>query len=122
MTALDLAAGEVEIGQERLGFGKLLLATGAEPRRLPVPGADLDGVHYLRSFGDSDALREAIETSSRVAVIGAGWIGAEVAASARQKGLEVTLIEQLDVPLERVLGREVGEVYGGIHRDRASSC
>ncbi len=118
VTALDLAAGEVEIGQERLGFGKLLLATGAEPRRLPVPGADLDGVHYLRSFGDSDALREAIEASSRVAVIGAGWIGAEVAASARQKGLEVTLIEQLDVPLERVLGREVGEVYGAIHRDQ----
>jgi 3-phenylpropionate/trans-cinnamate dioxygenase ferredoxin reductase subunit len=118
VTALDLAAGEVEIGQERLGFAKLLLATGAEPRRLPVPGADLDGVHYLRSFGDSDALREAIEASSRVAVIGAGWIGAEVAASARQKGLEVTLIEQLDVPLERVLGREVGEVYGAIHRDQ----
>ena len=118
VTALDLAAGEVEIGQERLGFSKLLLATGAEPRRLPVPGADLDGVRYLRSFGDSDALREAIEASSRVAVIGAGWIGAEVAASARQKGLEVTLIEQLDVPLERVLGREVGEVYGAIHRDQ----
>ena len=53
-----------------------------------------------------------------MAVIGAGWIGAEVAASARQKGLEVTLIEQLDVPLERVLGREVGEVYGAIHRDQ----
>ena len=118
VTALDLAAGEVEIGQERLGFNKLLLATGAEPRRLPVPGADLDGVHYLRTFGDSDALRAAIEASSRAAVIGAGWIGAEVAASARQKGLEVTLIEQLDVPLERVLGREVGEVYGAIHRDQ----
>jgi 3-phenylpropionate/trans-cinnamate dioxygenase ferredoxin reductase subunit len=106
------------IEEERLEFSKLLLATGAEPRRLPVPGADLEGVHYLRSFADSDALRAAIEASSRVAVIGAGWIGAEVAASARQKGLEVTLIEQLDVPLERVLGREVGEVYGAIHRDQ----
>jgi 3-phenylpropionate/trans-cinnamate dioxygenase ferredoxin reductase subunit len=60
----------------------------------------------------------AIESSGRVAVIGAGWIGAEVGASARQKGLEVTLIEQLDVPLERVLGREVGEIYGAIHRDQ----
>jgi 3-phenylpropionate/trans-cinnamate dioxygenase ferredoxin reductase subunit len=118
VTALDLAAREVVLGEERIAYTKLLLATGAEPRRLPVPGADLDGVHYLRSFGDSDALREAIERSGRVAVIGAGWIGAEVAASARQKGLEVTLIEQLDVPLERVLGREVGEVYAGIHRDQ----
>jgi 3-phenylpropionate/trans-cinnamate dioxygenase ferredoxin reductase component len=118
VTALDLAAREVVIDQERLAFTRLLLATGAEPRRIPVPGADLEGVHYLRSFGDSDDLRRAIEASSRVAVIGAGWIGAEVAASARQKGLEVTLIEQLDVPLERVLGREVGEVYGAIHRDQ----
>jgi 3-phenylpropionate/trans-cinnamate dioxygenase ferredoxin reductase component len=118
VTGVDLSASEVVLGDERIGFSKLLLATGAEPRRIPVPGADLDGVHYLRSFGDSDALRAAIEASSRVAVIGAGWIGAEVAASARQKGLEVTLIEQLDVPLERVLGREVGEVYGAIHRDQ----
>jgi 3-phenylpropionate/trans-cinnamate dioxygenase ferredoxin reductase subunit len=118
VTALDLAAREVVIDQERLAFTRLLLATGAEPRRIPVPGADLEGVHYLRSFGDSDDLRRAIEASSRVAVIGAGWIGAEVAASARQKGLEVTLIEQLDVPLERVLGREVGEVYGAIHREQ----
>ncbi len=118
VTGVDLSASEVVLGNERIGFSKLLLATGAEPRRISIPGADLDGVHYLRSFGDSDALRAAIESSSRVAVIGAGWIGAEVAASARQKGLEVTLIEQLDVPLERVLGREVGEIYGAIHRDQ----
>jgi 3-phenylpropionate/trans-cinnamate dioxygenase ferredoxin reductase component len=117
VTGLDLGAREVVIEEERLAFSRLLLATGAEPRRLPVPGADLDGVRYLRSFGDSDALRAAIESSSRAAVIGAGWIGAEVAASARQMGLEVTLIEQLDAPLERVLGREVGEIYGAIHRD-----
>jgi 3-phenylpropionate/trans-cinnamate dioxygenase ferredoxin reductase subunit len=118
VTGIDLAAGQLRIDEERVEFSKLLLATGASPRALPVPGADLDGVHYLRSFGDSDALREAISSSSRVAVIGAGWIGAEVAASARQKGLEVTVIEQLDVPLERVLGREVGEIYGAIHRDQ----
>ena len=118
VTGVDVGASEVVLGDERIGFSKLLLATGAEPRRIPVPGADLDGVHYLRTFGDSDALRAAIEAGSRVAVIGAGWIGAEVAASARQKGLEVTLIEQLDVPLERVLGREVGEIYGAIHRDQ----
>jgi 3-phenylpropionate/trans-cinnamate dioxygenase ferredoxin reductase subunit len=118
VTGLDIEAGQLLIEGERVEFSRLLLATGAEPRRLPVPGADLDGVLYLRSFADSDVLRERIEASSRVAVIGAGWIGAEVAASARQKGLEVTLIEQLDVPLERVLGREVGEVYGAIHRDQ----
>jgi 3-phenylpropionate/trans-cinnamate dioxygenase ferredoxin reductase subunit len=118
VSALDLAAGQLLIEEERLEYSKLLLAVGAEPRRIPVPGADLEGVHYLRTFGDSDALREAISSSGRVAVIGAGWIGAEVAASARQKGLEVTLIEQTDVPLERVLGREVGEIYGAIHRDQ----
>ena len=115
--ALDLSTSQVLLGDERLDYTRLLLATGAEPRRLPVPGADLDGVHYLRDFGDSDALRARIQASARVAVVGAGWIGAEVAASARQMGNEVTLIEQLDVPLERVLGREVGEVYAGIHRD-----
>ena len=118
VTGIDLVESQLLIEEERLAYSKLLLATGAEPRLLPVPGAELDGVHYLRSFADSDALREAISSSSRVAVIGAGWIGAEVAASARQKGLEVTLIEQLDVPLERVLGREVGEIYGAIHRDQ----
>jgi 3-phenylpropionate/trans-cinnamate dioxygenase ferredoxin reductase component len=115
--AIDLAASQVVVAGERLDYAKLLLATGAEPRRLPVPGADLEGVHYLRDFRDSDALRARLDGGGRVAVIGAGWIGAEVAASARQKGLDVTLIEQLDVPLERVLGREVGEVYGAIHRD-----
>jgi 3-phenylpropionate/trans-cinnamate dioxygenase ferredoxin reductase subunit len=118
VTGIDVAAGQLLIEEERLGFDRLLLTVGAEPRRLPVPGADLDGVHYLRSFADSDALREALASSSRVAVIGAGWIGAEVAASARQKGLEVALIEQADTPLERVLGREVGEIYGAIHRDQ----
>ena len=117
-TGVDVARERGRARGKADRVSKLLLATGAEPRRIPVPGADLDGVHYLRSFGDSDALRAAIESSGRVAVIGAGWIGAEVAASARQKGLEMTLIEQLDVPLERVLGREVGEVYGAIHRDQ----
>jgi 3-phenylpropionate/trans-cinnamate dioxygenase ferredoxin reductase subunit len=118
VTAVDVAANEVALGDERVGYSKLLLATGAEPRTLPVPGADLEGVHYLRDFRDSDALRSRIEAGGRVAVVGAGWIGSEVAASARQKGCEVTLIEQLDVPLERVLGREVGEVYAAIHRDQ----
>jgi 3-phenylpropionate/trans-cinnamate dioxygenase ferredoxin reductase component len=118
VAAVDVAARDVVLESgERVAFTGLLLATGAEPRRLPVPGADLDGVHYLRDFRDSDALRAAIGRSGRAVVIGAGWIGSEVAASARQKGLEVTLVEQLAAPLERVLGREVGEIYAAIHRD-----
>jgi 3-phenylpropionate/trans-cinnamate dioxygenase ferredoxin reductase component len=112
--ALDLSARELVLaGGERLGFTKLLLATGAEPRRLP--GAE--GVHYLRDFRDSDALRAVLAQGGRMVVIGGGWIGCEVAASARQKGLEVTLVEQASQPLEGVLGRELGEIYAAIHRD-----
>jgi 3-phenylpropionate/trans-cinnamate dioxygenase ferredoxin reductase component len=112
--AIDLGARELALaGGERLAFTKLLLATGAEPRRLP--GAE--GAHYLRDFRDSDALRGVLDQGGRMAVIGAGWIGSEVAASARQKGLEVTLIEQASTPLEGVLGRELGEIYAAIHRD-----
>src|SRR5436190_23076091 len=76
--ALALDASEVELaGGERIGFDKLLLATGAAPRPLPVPGAELEGVHLLRTVGDSDRLRQAFATAGRLVVIGAGWIGAE---------------------------------------------
>jgi 3-phenylpropionate/trans-cinnamate dioxygenase ferredoxin reductase subunit len=116
--AIDLGAREIQLeGGDALAYSKLLLAPGAEPRVLPLPGSDLEGVRYLRTFENSDSLREAIEKGGRAVVIGAGWIGSEVAASARTKGMEVTIVEQLTVPLERVLGREVGEVYGAIHRD-----
>jgi 3-phenylpropionate/trans-cinnamate dioxygenase ferredoxin reductase subunit len=118
VTTLDLPAREVVLENgERIGFSKLLLATGAEPRRLSLPGTELDGVHYLRDLRDCDALRAALDRGGHAVVIGAGWIGAEVAASARQKGLDVTLVEMLSVPLERVLGRELGEIYAAIHRD-----
>jgi 3-phenylpropionate/trans-cinnamate dioxygenase ferredoxin reductase subunit len=117
-TVVDLGAKEVELeGGERIGFDRLLLTPGAEPRRLPVPGADLDGVLYLRELQDSEALRERIEAGGHAVIIGAGWIGAEVAASARTKGLDVTLVEREDVPLGTSLGRELGEIYAGIHRD-----
>jgi 3-phenylpropionate/trans-cinnamate dioxygenase ferredoxin reductase subunit len=118
VTALDTQASEVELeGGERLRYDRLLLATGAEPRRLGIPGADLDGVHYLRDLHDADALAALLaKGAGRVAVIGAGWIGSEVAASARTKGLEVALVEVADVPLERVLGREVGGIYADVHR------
>ncbi len=116
--AIDVASSEVVLGAgERLAFDRLLLTVGAEPRRLQVPGADLDGVLSLRTLGDCDELRPRLEAGGHVVVIGAGWIGAETAASARQKGLEVTLIEQAGVPLERVLGAEIGAIYRDVHTD-----
>jgi 3-phenylpropionate/trans-cinnamate dioxygenase ferredoxin reductase subunit len=118
---LDIAAGELTLDDgERLRYDRLLLTTGAEPRRLSVPGADLEGVLYLRSVGDSDALRARLDRGGTVVVIGAGWIGAEVAASARQRGLEVTVLDPLSVPLERVLGGEVGAIYRDIHADHGT--
>jgi 3-phenylpropionate/trans-cinnamate dioxygenase ferredoxin reductase component len=116
--SLDTANTRLELDDgELLSYDRLLLATGAEPRRLSVPGADLDGVFYLRSVRDSDALRERLDRGGAVVVVGAGWIGAEVAASARQRGLDVTVIEPASVPLERVLGKEAGAIYGEIHAD-----
>jgi 3-phenylpropionate/trans-cinnamate dioxygenase ferredoxin reductase subunit len=115
---LDTSSTELELDNgDRLRYDRLLLATGSEPRRLSVPGGDLDGVLYLRSIHDSDAIRERLDRGGAVVVIGAGWIGAEVAASARQRGLEVTIVEPASVPLERVLGAEVGAVYRDIHAD-----
>src|SRR5437763_4545951 len=115
---LDAAAGELVLDDgERLRYDRLLLATGAEPRRLSVPGAELDGIHYLRTVGDSDALRGRLDGGGSVVDVGGGWIGAEVAASARQRGLEVTIVEPQSVPLERVLGPEVGAVYRDIHAE-----
>src|SRR4051794_40869276 len=82
---IDTGAQSVELaGGERLRYGRLLIATGAEPRRLPVPGADLDGIHYLRDLADADAIAARLRQGGRAAIVGAGWIGAEVAASARQ--------------------------------------
>ena len=119
--SVDADAREVELARgERVRYSKLLLATGAEPRVLPLPGADLDGVHYLRTFEDSDAMRAAIEKGGHAVVIGAGWIGSEVAASARTKGMDVTVVEQLSVPLERVIGPEVGAIYAAIHSDHGT--
>ena len=118
VVSLDTGRQEVALDDgERLRYDRLLLTTGAEPRRLSIPGADLDGVLYLRSVADSDALRDRLGRGGSVVVVGAGWIGAEVAASARQRGLEVTVVEPASVPLERVLGTELGAVYRDIHTD-----
>jgi 3-phenylpropionate/trans-cinnamate dioxygenase ferredoxin reductase component len=119
--SLDTSSSELELdGGERLRYDRLLLATGAEPRRLSIPGAELDGILYLRSVQDSDALRERLDRGGAVVVVGAGWIGAEVAASARQRGLEVTVLDPASVPLERVMGAEVGAVYRDIHTDHGT--
>jgi 3-phenylpropionate/trans-cinnamate dioxygenase ferredoxin reductase component len=118
VVGIDSATRAVELGSgERIASDRLLLCTGAAPRRLEVAGADLDGVLYLRSVADSDAIRHAVTASVPVVVVGAGWIGAEVAASARQLGAEVTMVEVASLPLERVLGTEVGSVYRDLHAE-----
>ncbi len=119
-STLDTSTNELALDDgERLRYDRLLLATGAEPRRLATPGSELDGVLYLRSVQDSDALRERLDRGGAVVVVGAGWIGAEVAASARQQGLDVTVLEPASVPLERVLGAEVGAIYRDVHTDHS---
>ncbi len=116
-TSLDRGTREVVLaGADRLGFDKLLLATGSTPRRLPIPGTDLDGVHYLRRLEDSQRLRSAFADGSSVVVIGGGWIGLETAAAARAAGLGTTILEAGELPLLRVLGREVAQVFADLHR------
>jgi 3-phenylpropionate/trans-cinnamate dioxygenase ferredoxin reductase component len=118
IAAVDPGARRFELaGGEALVFDRAVLATGAEPRRLTVPGAGLDGVRYLRSVDDAVGLRDAIRASSRVAVVGAGWIGSEVAASARQVGADVVLVAPSTVPLQSVLGDRVGDVFRQLHAD-----
>jgi 3-phenylpropionate/trans-cinnamate dioxygenase ferredoxin reductase component len=114
--AIDHPGGTVTLaGGETLSYDGLLLTTGAEPRRLACGGADLDGVHYLRTLSDCDVLRERLAGGGHVAVVGAGWIGSEFAASARQAGLEVTVIDPLMVPNERIFGAEIGTFYRDVH-------
>jgi 3-phenylpropionate/trans-cinnamate dioxygenase ferredoxin reductase subunit len=116
--SLDAGASEVELADgERLHFDRLLIATGAEPRLLSLPGSGLDGIHYLRTLADSDALRDLLGQGGKLLVIGGGWIGCEVAASARQRGLEVAVVAPGQVLLQRVLGHELGEFYTQVHRD-----
>ncbi len=113
---LDVQANTLHLaGGEPLAYDKLLIATGAQPNRLGVRGGDLDGVLLLRTVADADALHEQLGPDRRVVVVGAGWIGCEVAASARQLGAHVTVVEPMSVPLERVLGPELGGFYRDVH-------
>lgn len=117
VVAIDPAARTVTLADDgEIAYHKLLLTTGSVPRRLPVPGADQDGVLYLRRVEDSDRIKAALRPGARIAVVGAGWIGLEVAAAARAAGAEVTVLESLELPLLRVLGREVAQVFADLHR------
>jgi 3-phenylpropionate/trans-cinnamate dioxygenase ferredoxin reductase component len=117
-TSLDPALRTVTTATGvQLGYDKLLLTTGSTPRRLNVPGTDLDAVHYLRSVDDSERIKAGFAQAHRVAIIGAGWIGLETAAAARNAGLDVTLLEHAELPLLRVLGPEAAPIFADLHRD-----
>jgi len=118
VTAIDRGLRQVVLASgETVGYDKLLLTTGAVPVRLPVPAADANGVLTLRTVDDSERLRETLASASRVAIVGAGWIGLEVAAAARLAGVAVTVVEAADLPLLGVLGPEVAQVFLDLHRE-----
>jgi NADPH-dependent 2,4-dienoyl-CoA reductase/sulfur reductase-like enzyme len=118
VTALDPGAKQVSLDDGgTVAYDRLLLATGAAPRRLNAPGADLDGVLYLRRVGDSERLQAALRGGGRVVTVGGGWIGLEVTAAAREAGCEVTVVEPEPEPLHRQLGPELGAVFAGLHKE-----
>ncbi|HUD18078.1 MAG TPA: FAD-dependent oxidoreductase [Acidimicrobiales bacterium] len=118
VTAIDRAARQlITQGGERIGYDKLLVTTGSSPRRLPVPGHDLDGVLYLRGVADCEAIKAAFATAKRAAIIGAGWIGLETAAAARAAAVDVTVLERAKLPLLGVLGPEVAAIYAALHAE-----
>ncbi len=107
VTALDLTTRQVTLADGRqIGFAKLLLATGGRPRRLPIPGADLEGIYYLRNLEDSDAIRAALQGARRAVVIGGGFIGCEVATGLAHLGLATTVVELTPGVLSLVLDAE----------------
>jgi 3-phenylpropionate/trans-cinnamate dioxygenase ferredoxin reductase component len=125
---IDLRLGTAVVAIDRTGrrvvlpddstvaYDKLLLATGSRSRRLPIPGSDAAGVHYLRTFDDAVELNSTLREGSSLAIVGAGWIGLEVAASARGRGVEVTVVESARLPLLAALGAEAAEVFADVHR------
>jgi apoptosis-inducing factor 3 len=116
VTSIDLKRRQVVLQKgEPRSFGVLLIATGADPVRLPIPGADGPRVHYLRSFSDSRAIVAKAQGATRVVVAGASFIGLEVSASLRARGIEVHVVAPQSTPLERVMGRELGEVIQRVH-------
>ena len=117
-TAIDRAAKSVALSDGRsLGYDKLLIATGTRVRKIKVPGAELSGIHYLRSIADVDELRPAFKTAKNLVIVGAGYIGLEVAAVARKYDLNVTVIEAMDRVMARSASKPVSEFYERIHRE-----
>ncbi|MCX8558386.1 FAD-dependent oxidoreductase [Mycolicibacterium mucogenicum] len=118
VTTLDRTAHMVAFNSgDHEHYDKLLLATGSRSRKPPIPGSDADGVYYLRTVDDATELLAQFTEGRRLAIIGAGWIGLEVAASARGLGADVTVVETAALPLQASLGKEAGEVFVGLHRD-----
>jgi NADPH-dependent 2,4-dienoyl-CoA reductase/sulfur reductase-like enzyme len=121
--AIDRTAKTVRFGEDGtvVRYDKLLLATGAEPRRLDVPGTDLAGVHHLRRLAHAERLKQVLTNLGRdnghLVIAGAGWIGLEVAAAAREYGAEVTVVEHGPTPLHGVLGPELGQLFAELHRE-----
>jgi 3-phenylpropionate/trans-cinnamate dioxygenase ferredoxin reductase subunit len=118
VSAIDPGAHTLSLPDDStVGYDKLLLATGSSPRRPPIPGADAEGVHYLRTIDDAEVLNSLLKDGLSLAIIGGGWIGLEVAAGARERGASVTVVEMAEVPLAAALGRELGEVFADLHRE-----
>ncbi|SHW49641.1 Ferredoxin reductase [Mycobacteroides abscessus subsp. abscessus] len=118
VTTLDRTAHMVAFNSgDHEHYDKLLLATGSRSRKPPIPGSDADGVYYLRTVDEATELLAQFTEGRRLAIIGAGWIGLEVAASARGLGADVTVVETAALPLQASLGKEAGEVFVGLHRD-----
>ncbi len=116
-TRIDLAAKAVQLeDHRRVPFDTLLIATGARTRRIPIPGADLEGIYPLRTVQDADRIRGDMVAGRRAVVVGMGFIGSEVAASLRQKGLDVVAIAPSKTPLFRALGEAVGQTIADLHR------
>ncbi|HEY8305048.1 MAG TPA: FAD-dependent oxidoreductase [Lapillicoccus sp.] len=118
VTSFDAGAHEVlATDGSRTAYDKLVLATGASPRRSDLPGADLGGVLYLRTLEDSERLREAFQKDAKVVIVGGGWIGLEAASAAREAGADVTVLEMAEEPLMAVLGPVLGRSFADLHRE-----
>ncbi|MEX3656451.1 FAD-dependent oxidoreductase [Mycolicibacterium fortuitum] len=118
VTAVNAAARTLSLPDgTTVGYDKLLLATGSASRRPPIPGSDAAGVHYLRTIDDAATLSAALNPGATLAIVGAGWIGMEVAAGARGRDVNVTVVEAAHLPLQAALGAQVGEVFAQLHRE-----
>lgn len=118
-TSLDTSSNTLALSDGRsLHFDRLLLATGSRVRKLPIPGADLEGVHYLRTIEDSRAIAESLNGAGRAVIVGAGFIGSEVAAVCKTAGLDVTILEIQPQPMAHILGEQMGAIYANLHTNR----